>query len=72
MQPCLIGSQNDSIVSGEDRLGFKFGRAINDDNMRQHRGISVVLQVPRDNTNPTTQWIKDLDRPYGVHYDMFP
>jgi hypothetical protein len=55
MQPCLIGGKNDSVVSGEDRLGFKFGRAINDDSMRQHRGINVVLQVPRDNTNPTTQ-----------------
>jgi hypothetical protein len=55
MQQCLIGGKNDSVVSGEDRLGFKFGRAINDDSMRQHRGINVVLQVPRDNTNPTTQ-----------------
>jgi hypothetical protein len=57
MQPYLIGDYNEGVDSGVNHPGFKFGWATNDDSMRQHQGIGVVLQVPRDSANPTKQGI---------------
>jgi hypothetical protein len=55
-----------------DHSGFKSGWATNDDSMRQHWGTSVILQVTQDNTNPTKKGAKGLDKPNGVHYNIFP
>jgi hypothetical protein len=70
-QPCLIGGLNYGIAIGVDHQGFKSGRTTNDDGMRHIGATALYYKSLKNSTNPTKQGFKDLDRPHGVHYDMF-